>query len=93
MNLGAFSWKKFLPASDFPLAAVAARRGIFFRRSPSRLFSAPQPGAEKRRSGNFATGTQQKEDSMAYGRGGRRHSPERILNGISRLLILPHDLR
>jgi hypothetical protein len=43
--------------------------------------------------GKSETGTQQKEDGMAYRKGGRPPFFQRILNRISRLLILSHDLR
>jgi hypothetical protein len=74
------------------MVAVADRPAIFCGQESHQLFSASRVGGEKLRVENFATRTRQKEDSMVYGQVSGWDPFRRILNGISRLKTMPHDL-
>jgi hypothetical protein len=74
-------------------AALPPPARIFFEGSPSKLFSATQPGAKKRRMGNFATAIEQKEDSMVYGGMPDTLFASCFLTENSTEEIMLHDLR
>jgi hypothetical protein len=73
-----------VPALVFSSGPAAARRQFFQGRSPLSFFSATQPGAEKRRSGNFETPAAQKRRRHGI-QGGRLTtlSPANYEQGIS----------
>jgi hypothetical protein len=50
----------------FPRRPVAGRPAIFSGQESQQLFPSPQPGAEKRRSGNFETPAAQERKTTWY---------------------------
>jgi hypothetical protein len=64
--------------------------GDFLAGSPSRLFSAPQPGAEKRRSENFVTQHAQESEGIVYGGTPDHLWPRRFLSRVFDREMMSH---